>query len=273
MPTSISPDGPVPGDPARRRILGARVDDVTWPEALARIDAFVASGRPHHVVTPNPELVMLARRDPAFHVVLEHADLAPADGVGLRWAGKLLGQPIRAVVPGSDLLERMAEPAGRRGDRWFLLGAAEGVAAEVGRILAARHPGLVIAGTWSGTPLDADADAICRRIEAAAPVDALFVAFGSPAQELWIARHQPRLRVPVAVGVGGGFNFVAGRSRRPPTVVRRLHAIWLFRLLTEPWRWRRQLRLVGFGCAVVREALGRWFGGNPAAARPAPGAG
>ncbi|MCE7939256.1 MAG: hypothetical protein DYG90_11885, partial [Chloroflexi bacterium CFX6] len=81
MTSSISPDVPVPGDPARRRILGVRVDDVTWPEALARIDAFVASGQPHHVVTPNPELVMLARRDPAFRAVLAQADLAPADGV------------------------------------------------------------------------------------------------------------------------------------------------------------------------------------------------
>ncbi len=227
---------------------------MTWGETLAILDAFVASGAPHQVVTPNPELVMLARSDPAFRAVLESADLAPADGVGLRWAGRLLGQPIRDVVPGSELIERPAAGAAPRGRRWFLLGAAEGVADEVGRRLAARYPGLVIAGAWSGSPRAGEDDAICRRIEAAGPIDALFVAFGSPAQELWIARNQPRLRVPLAIGVGGGFNFLAGRSRRPPDLVKRLGLIWLFRLLAEPWRWRRQVALARFVARVLWEA-------------------
>lgn len=252
----IAEDPPaLPVAPARRRILGVRVDDLSWDEALARIDTLIASRRPHQVVTPNPELVMLARRDPAFRAVIEQAALAPADGVGLLWAGRLLRQPLRAVIPGSALIERMAERGAPRGERWFLLGAAEGVAEEVGRRLAERFPGLVIAGTYAGSPRDSEAEAICRRIAAAGPLDVLFVAYGSPAQELWIARHRERLGVPVAIGVGGGFNFIAGRSRRPPELVRRLQLIWLFRLLSEPWRWRRQMLLLRFAALVLAEAL------------------
>lgn len=241
--------------PRRVTILGARVDDVTWDETLASIAQFIASGKPHQVMTPNPEFVMHARRDPAFRALLDRADLAPADGVGLKWAARLLGTPLRAVVPGSDLVEGLAAATTHGGQRWFLLGGAEGIAAAAGAALHARYPGVAIAGTWSGTPDAAEDDAICRRIEAARPVDVLLVAYGAPRQDAWIARNQPRLGIPVAIGVGGTFNFLAGRSRRPPRLVRRLGLIWLFRLVTEPWRWRRQLALVRFVGLVLWEAL------------------
>lgn len=241
--------------PPRRCILGVRVDDVTWQEALCLIDSFVLSGVPHQVVTPNPEYVIRARRDATFRAVLERAALAPADGVGLRWAGRLLGQPIREVVPGSDLVERMAPSAARRGDRWFLLGAAPGVAERTAEILTRRFPGLAIAGTWAGSPSWNENESICRRIEAAAPVHVLLVAYGAPAQDLWIARNLERLAIPVAIGVGGTFNFIAGVSRRPPSWVRQMNLIWLFRLIHEPWRWRRQRALLVFVGLVFREWL------------------
>lgn len=249
------PDASPAAPPARREILGVRVDDLDWADALARIDGFLAAGGPHQVITPNPELVLAARRNPAFRAAIEGADLVTCDGVGLRWAGRLLSQPLRAVIPGSELIERMAERGATRGERWFLLGGAEGVAEVVGRVLAGRYPGLVIAGSHAGSPRPDAAEAILRRIEAAGPIDALFVAYGSPAQELWIAEQQPRLRIPVAVGVGGAFNFLAGRSRRPPEWVRRAGLIWLFRLLSEPWRWRRQLGLLRFVLLVFGARL------------------
>jgi N-acetylglucosaminyldiphosphoundecaprenol N-acetyl-beta-D-mannosaminyltransferase len=243
--------------PRRVSVLGARVDDVTWEEALARIAAFIASGQPHQVMTPNPEFVMRARRDRAFRSLLDRVDLAPADGVGLKWAARLLGVHIREVVPGSDLVERLAAVGMGRGQRWFLLGAAEGVAVEAAANLRARYPGLEIVGAWSGSPDPEQDDALCRRIEAAMPVDLLLVAYGAPKQDAWIARNQPRLRIPVAMGVGGTLDFIAGRSRRPPRLIRRLNLIWLFRLLMEPWRWRRQLALVRFAALVLREASHR----------------
>ena len=242
-----------PVDPPRRvTILGARVDDLTWDEALRYVDAFIHSREPHQIMTPNPEFVMLARRDEDFRRLLQEVDLAPADGIGLKWAAALLGDRIRELVPGSELVERMAERGAARGERWFLLGAAEGVAAAAGAELERRYPGLVIAGAWSGSPTPEHDDEICRRIEAAQPVDVLLVAYGAPGQDRWSARNQPRLRIPVAIGVGGTFNFIAGRSRRPPALVKRLNLIWLFRLVTEPWRWRRQLALLRFAALVLR---------------------
>lgn len=249
-----SPLSHSPFDPPRRvTILGARVDDVNWDEALDRIDAFIASGQPHQIMTPNPEFVMHAQRYEDYRRLLQQVDLAPADGIGLKWAAALLGDRIRELVPGSDLIYRMAQRGAARGERWFLLGAAEGVAAAAGAELERRYPGLVIAGSYSGAPAPEYDDEICRQIEAVKPVDVLLVAYGAPGQDRWSARNQPRLQIPVAIGVGGTFNFIAGRSRRPPRLVRRLHLIWLFRLVTEPWRWRRQLSLIHFVALVLRD--------------------
>ena len=253
--------------PRRISILGARIDDVVWDEALARIQEWIRSGTPHQVMTPNPEFVMIARRNAAFRALLDRVDLAPADGVGLRWAARLLGTQLREVVPGSDLVERMGGPAGARQERWFLLGAAEGVAEAAGTELQRRYPGLEIAGTYSGAPGAEYDDEICGRIEAAKPVDLLLVAYGAPGQDLWIARNQPRLKIPVAMGVGGTFNFIAGRSPRPPALIKRLGLIWLFRLISEPWRWRRQIVLLEFAGLVLREALRRRIGGQTTGTR------
>ncbi len=243
--------------PRRVSILGVRVDDVSWTETFAYIDAYLRSGQHHQIMTPNPEFVMLARRESRFRALLDEVDLAPADGIGLKWAAALLGDRIRELVPGSELVVRLAERGAPQGQRWFLLGAAEGVAAAAGNELRRRFPGLAVAGSYSGAPGPEHDDDICSRIEAAMPVDLLLVAFGAPRQDFWIARNQPRLRIPVAIGVGGTFNFLAGRSRRPPALVKRLNLIWLFRLVTEPWRWRRQLALVRFVGLVLGEALRR----------------
>ncbi len=243
--------------PRRVSILGVRVDDVTREEALALVAAFVRSGTPHQIMTPNPEFVMLAQRDPDFRALLEQVELAPVDGIGLKWAAVLLGDRVRQIIPGSELVPLMAERGAPEKQRWFLLGAAEGVAAAAGAELQRRYPGLVIAGTWSGSPAPEQDDAICRRIEATMPLDVLLVAYGAPAQDKWIARNQPRLRIPVAMAVGGTFNLLAGHSRQPPRLVKRLQLIWLFRLITEPWRWRRQLSLVRFAALVLRQALRR----------------
>lgn len=251
------PDRPV-GEAAGGAVdvLGTRVDDVTMDEAVARIGAMIeagrAAGRAHVVVTPNPEMVVQALDDPSLAAALAGAALATPDGVGIRWAARRLGTPLRAVVPGSALTVRLAAAAAARGWRLFLLGAAEGVAERAAARLVADHPGLAIAGTFSGSPRPADAAAVRAALAAAAPVDVLLVAFGTPAQETWLAAHLDGLGIPVGVGVGGTFDFLAGVTGWPPALVRRLGLIWLWRLVRQPWRWRRQLRLVRFvGCTVA----------------------
>ncbi len=246
-------------------IFGVRVDDVTYAETLALLQEFIASREPHYVVTPNPEFVMLARRHAAFRAALAGAALAVPDGGGLLLAARLWGQPLREQVRGTDLVYQLAAAGARTGQRWFLLGAAPGVAAEAGRRLMARYPGLRVVGTYPGSPHPADDAATCAAVRAAGPVDVLLVAYGAPGQELWMARNVPRLRVPVAIGVGGVFNYLAGRAPRAPRWVRALGLEWLFRLLTQPWRWRRQLALPQFAALVLSEALRRRLAARGAA--------
>jgi N-acetylglucosaminyldiphosphoundecaprenol N-acetyl-beta-D-mannosaminyltransferase len=244
----------------RAWILGVRVDDVTMDEAVALIMGWTGEAGARIVVTPNPEMVMAARRDQGFRTILNGAALAVPDGVGLRWAARLLGEPLRTTVPGDALVEQLAAPAAARGQRWFLLGAAEGVAAAAGRVLAARYPGLVIAGTLAGAPEPAG-DAMARAaIRAAGPVDVVLVAYGAPKQERWLVRNLSAVGVSVGIGVGGTFNFIAGYSRRPPARVQRMGLGWLFRLVTEPWRWRRQVALPRFAALVLADAVRRRLG-------------
>ena len=220
-------------------------------ETLAWIEAAVAERTPRQVCTANPEFVMLAQRDAAFRAVLQRADLVLPDGVGLLWAARRLGARLPERVAGSDLIDRLAERGAARGWRIFYLGAAEGVAARAAQVLQARWPGLVVAGAYAGSPRPADEDALVARVRAAAP-DILLVAYGAPRQDVWIARNRERLGVPVSVGVGGSFDFVAGVARRAPVWLQRLGLEWLHRLWRQPWRARRIFNaVVAFPLAVA----------------------
>jgi N-acetylglucosaminyldiphosphoundecaprenol N-acetyl-beta-D-mannosaminyltransferase len=247
---------------ARRQadVLGVRVDDVTMAEAVDLVAGWAAGVEPRLVVTPNPEFVMAARRDPGFADLLNGAALAVPDGVGLIWAARLLGEPLRATVPGVALVEALAPRAAALGHRWFLLGAREGVAAEAGRRLAARHPGLTIAGALAGDPDPAADEATRRAIRAALPVNLLLVAYGAPKQERWLDRNLAATGAAVGIGVGGAFDFLAGVSRRPPGWVQQAGLGWLFRLVMEPWRWRRQLALPRFAGLTLLTAVRQRFG-------------
>lgn len=235
-------------------ILGVRVDNVTTVEALELMERFVAEGRPHQVVTVNPEFVMEAQRNPEFRVVLHEAHLALPDGAGLLWASRLLGRPLRERVTGSDTLPLLAQMAARRGYRLYFLGAAPGVAEKAANVLRAANPGLKIVGAYAGSPARDEEDAIVARVVATRP-DFLFVAYGAPRQDLWIHRNLTRLGVPVCMGVGGTFDFIAGVAVRAPLWMRRAGLEWLHRLWREPWRWRRMLALPRFALAVWRQRL------------------
>ena len=234
------------------RILGVRVDAVTFDGLLERIAGWIAEGGPHQVCTVNPEFVMAARRNSQFAAVLEAADLRIPDGVGLLWAANRQGRPLPERVTGSDGVPLIAQRAAEQGWRLYLLGAAPGVAEAAGAELRRRSPGLQVAGAFAGTPSDADAPAIVAQICAARP-DILFVAYGAPKQDLWIARHAVELQVPVMMGVGGSLDFIVGAQKRAPAWMRRVNLEWLYRLIAEPWRWRRQLALPKFVWAVLRE--------------------
>ena len=218
--------------------------------ALARIEAMVDEGGHHHVATVNPEFVMRARKDPGFARVLESADLCLADGTGVVWAARREGCDLSHPVTGVDLVEPLAGLCARRGFGLFLLGAAPGVADVLAGQLRDRHPGLQVAA-HAGSPAAMSDPETLKRIRDARPA-ILLVAYGAPAQELWIDRLKDQLGVAVAIGVGGAFDFMTGRVRRAPYWMRSAGAEWLYRLGRQPWRIRRMAVLPMFAWDVLR---------------------
>ncbi|WIG61727.1 MAG: D-glycero-beta-D-manno-heptose 1-phosphate adenylyltransferase/ D-glycero-beta-D-manno-heptose-7-phosphate kinase [Ktedonobacterales bacterium] len=255
----------------RFALLGLRVDAVTPVQALDFLAATVESHRrlisspspgegigTRQIVTLNPEIVMAARRDAALREAIAGADLVVPDGIGVVWAARLRGMPLAERVTGVDLLDAIAGLAAARGWGLYLLGAAPGVAELAGARLREQHPGLRIVGACAGSPVREREGEITARIRASG-ADLIFVAFGSPAQERWIARTRGELGAAVAVGVGGAFDFLAGRVPRAPGWMRRGGLEWLYRLWREPWRWRRMLALPAFALAAGGESLQLWL--------------
>ncbi len=154
-------------------------------------------------------------------------------------------------IPGSELVYHLAGLAAEKGWRLFLLGAAPGVAEEAATVFERQYPGLIIAGTYAGSPDPAENEAIVQRINDSR-ADLLFVAYGAPRQDKWIWRNREALdTVRVAMGVGGSLDFVSGRAERAPRWVQNIGLEWLHRLYREPWRWRRMLALPRFAFKVL----------------------
>lgn len=228
------------------------MDCIDMERALQVILQMVGGGRCHLVATVNPEFVMRARRDTAFGQVLDSSDLCLADGWGVLWAARRRGCGLSDRVTGTDLVLRLASQGADAGLRIFLLGAAPGVAAETAARLTRANPGLVVAGTHDGSPAPSDDEQTLALVRAARP-DILLVAYGAPRQELWIARLREQLPVSVAIGVGGAFDFIAGRVRRAPRWMQQAGLEWLFRLARQPWRIRRMSVLPVYALRVLRE--------------------
>ena len=227
-------------------IAGIPIDRIDYAGLLDQIGAWIesdaAGGHVRQICTVNPEFIVDAQQDAAFWQVLLDADLCVADGVGVAWAAARQAKPVPERVTGSDGIYRICERAAQQGWRLFFLGAAPGVAEDAAATLTALYPGLQVAGCFSGSPYAAEWPEIESRLKAAR-ADLVFVAFGHPKQDFWIHTHRADLPAKVAVGVGGAFDFVTGIATRVPQWMRSLGIEWLHRLITQPWRWRRMLKL------------------------------
>jgi N-acetylglucosaminyldiphosphoundecaprenol N-acetyl-beta-D-mannosaminyltransferase len=243
--------------PASTYVLGVRVDRLSQQEALNCIERLVALRRAsdnelpcQQIITVNTEFVMTAQHNTTFRRAINSAELVIADGIGVVWATRYVGSPTPERITGTDMLVALARRCAEAGYRLFLLGAAPGVAEEAGARLQALAPGLQIAGTYAGSPDPAEEDAIIERIRAAG-TDLLCVAYGAPAQDLWIYRNLARLPAAAAMGVGGAYDFLVGRQRRAPRMMQRMGLEWLYRLYREPWRWQRMLAIPRFIVLVL----------------------
>ena len=199
---------------------------------------------------------MESQRNTAFRRIINNAALATPDGIGIILAGRLLRRPFKGRATGVALVERIAQLSSEQGYSIYLLGAGEGVAEQAANALKRRHPDIIIAGTYAGSPNDNEFQEIKTRLDAVHP-DILLVAYGAPKQDLWINSHHDQFpdSIKVAMGVGGVFDYLAGRVPLAPPLIRRFGLEWLYRLIKQPWRWRRILKVLAFGLLVTRKAL------------------
>ena len=223
-------------------ILGVSFDNVTLEEAVAAGAALAAGTGTGYVVTPNPEFILEARKDPSFAADLAGAALTIADGVGVIYAAKILGTPLRSRVPGIDFAAGLMGEMAKKGQRLYLLGAKPGVADLAAANLEKDYPGLSVCGSHDGYFKEEESAAIAAGIRESG-ADAVFVCLGAPKQEAWMADYGAATGAHLLVGLGGSLDVFAGTVERAPAVWQKLGLEWLYRLVKEPWRWKRMIRL------------------------------
>lgn len=225
-------------------LLGVGFSDASMKEVLE----FIVTGlqnqsEKYYIVTPNPELLVIASKDDNYRKVLNSAKLALPDGIGVIVAGKIMGKPLKERIHGVDLVKSLCKEVSKQPITVGFLGAGPNIAELTAECLRKNYPGLkvgLVSEEWSEELKNKKADI-------------LFVAFGSPKQEIWISENLERLPAKVVIGVGGAFDFISGKVRRAPLILRKIGLEWLFRLIIQPWRLKRQLRLVKFPYLVLRE--------------------
>lgn len=228
------------------------------------------SQKKYYIVTPNPEILVIANKNPKYKKVLNGAKLALIDGVGIIWAAKILGKNLKHKISGVDLVENLCKEVAEKPITVGFLGAGPGVAERTAYCLISKYPSLKVTfaaselsefesnlgGVSSSKYIVFSKDKNIQNTKYRIPdTDILFVAFGSPKQEYWIAENLEKLPVKVAIGVGGSFDMISGKTARAPKFIRDLGFEWLFRLAVQPWRIKRQLRLLIFLWLVLKEKL------------------
>ena len=234
----------------RTDILGVGFDSITLPQAVEKAAKLLEQGGTHYVVTPNPEMVQRAQKEPAFRAVLNGADLVLPDGVGITYAAKILGRPLAARVPGIDFASALCGELAKSGKKLFLLGAKPGVAEAAGVALAERYPGLRIAGTRDGYFRE-DAPVVEAIRDSGA--DCVFVCLGAPKQERWMAKHGAQTGAHLLCGLGGSLDVFAGVVERAPKFWCDHDLEWFYRLCRDPRRLGRMMKLPLFLVHVRKE--------------------
>jgi len=220
-------------------LFGVRIDNMSMDSAIEALIDAASTGNSLRAAFVNADCMNKSARQLDYRASLNAADLVLGDGIGIRVAARILGKQVEANVNGTDLFPLLCERAAEKGLPIFLLGARPGVARAAGDAMRSRYPGLEIAGCRNGYWSKEEEDDVIDGI-AASGAAILLVALGAPTQDLWIERHQDRLRVPVGLGVGGLFDFYSGRIPRAPLWLREIGLEWVWRLLQEPSRmWRR----------------------------------
>ncbi|MEE8638768.1 MAG: WecB/TagA/CpsF family glycosyltransferase [Candidatus Margulisiibacteriota bacterium] len=222
---------------------GIEVDNLTLDEAAAEVEKHVNASGPHLIVTPNPEMIVASQSDKELKEIINSASVRVPDGISMVVVSKMIGNPLRERVTGIDLMLKIIELSGRKGYKIYLLGGEPGVAEEAAGVLVKDYPGINIVGTHHGY-FDKDIEAIQAIKDT--KTDILFAGLGAGRQEKWLSKHLKDLNVALSMGIGGSLDVISGRKKRAPKWIQNLYIEWLYRLITEPQRWKRQLALPKF---------------------------
>lgn len=230
-------------DLKRTDVLGVGFDDMTMEEAVSAAVEKLSRDGAEYVVTPNPEIVQMCRADRELLSAVNGASLVLADGIGVVYGAKILGRPLKGRVPGIDFIQAVFEKIKDTDKTVFLLGSKPGVAEAAGENLERRYPGLKIVGTADGYFRNDDEPV--RKINAVSP-DLLLVCLGCPKQEYFMKNNAERLNVRLMAGLGGSLDVFAGTVERAPEIYQKLGLEWFYRLIKEPKRIKRMIKLPGF---------------------------
>lgn len=224
-------------------ILGINFAPRTKPEILNIIKSRLTNPeRFFHIVSLNPEIMVAAQEDEEFRNILNHAARSHVDGVGMQLAGLIIGKDVGQRIAGVDLMEELIRLAREQNKKILFIGGKNGVAPG----LAAKYGGLGIEGIEDITRPSLQEEREIKKTVSDFQPTLVFVSFGSPQQEKWIAAHKDLFCKQVVMGVGGAFDFLSGHVKRAPRVIQQFGLEWLWRLVREPWRIKRQLRLLKF---------------------------
>jgi N-acetylglucosaminyldiphosphoundecaprenol N-acetyl-beta-D-mannosaminyltransferase len=233
-------------------IFGVPISKMNMEQTVSYLTDAIENKLPQHVITANPIMVMSAVEDRDYLAMMRQAELIVPDGTGVVWAANYVGEPVAERVTGFDLVNELMKIGERQEWKVYLLGTSTEIIEAAASKLKAMYPGIQIVGCRNGFfKEDQDAEVI-QDIVQAAP-DLLLVGRSASTQEPWIAKYKHQLQVPVMMGVGGSFDVLAGKLKRAPVFFQKLRLEWLYRLIQEPWRYKRMLTLPKFAVKVIRE--------------------
>jgi len=245
---------------AKKTLLGIEVDKYTKKDILEKI--IKVSNEQHnffHVVSLNPENLIISLNDKLFKSIIATAQIKLIDGVGVAMAAQLLRIEAGERYTGVDLMSDMLQLASKIRLRALLIGGRPNLADKLAKCYQQSYPQSKFIGVEGINNINfqkkVEEEEIFAIVRDLKP-NFVFVAFGSPAQEIWLDRHKEKFANCICMGVGGGFDFLSGKINRAPKIIRSLGLEWLYRLLLQPWRWQRQLRLIEFSYLVLRQKIG-----------------